>query len=254
MIWVDGRARKTYVGKADDPVAWLVHRSDQLATAHRRAADEATRQDLEAYSKIEGIIQLMASKAARFVWRQRDRVRRGRGVGQAIAIPENAMPKAAGTNAPVDVTKDDFDDLAARAAAGSEVALQELRLTLRDNPAIYRLLGNLAQHAQRALIGLVTGDSVIAREAAQLHANELRQDLLRDGDSPLERLLVDQVVVTWLDVYVQQIGLSQPHAKEGLHQRWVQRLDRAQKRHLAAVTALSEIRAYQLAVQTGAMT
>jgi hypothetical protein len=244
---VNGKVRKTYVGSLADPVASLVHRSDQLAMAHRRAAEEATRRDLEAYGRIEGVTRLLASKAARLVWRQRDRLRRGQDGGHAIATRETPMPKTAALlNAPIDVTKDDFDDLAARAAAGCEEALEVLRHTLLANPAVYRLLGNLAQHAQRALIRLVAGDSAVTREAAQFQANELRQDLLRDGDSPLERLVVDQVVTTWLDVYIQQLGLSQPHAKEGLRHRWEKQLDRAQKRHLAAVAALSEIRGYRL--------
>jgi hypothetical protein len=142
------------------------------------------------------------------------------------------------------VTRDEFEHLAARAAAGSEEALDEFRKVLRANPQVYRILGDLSQHARRCLIDLIAGGSLVARETALQRAEEVRQDLLAEGDSPLERLAVDQVVTTWLDSNLQQIGLSQDHRKETLRLRWEQRLDRAQRRHLAALTALAEVRAY----------
>lgn len=144
----------------------------------------------------------------------------------------------------IDITRDDFDHLVERATAGSPEALAELRATLRANRSMYRRLGDLSLHVQASLLELITRDSVVARESIDLNLEELRTSLQLDGNSPLEMLLVEQIVTTWLDWSFQQIAFSQGHATEEIARRREQRLERAQKRHLAAIQALNDIRAF----------
>ena len=49
-------------------------------------------------------------------------------------------------------------------------------------------------------------------------------------------------IATQLDLAIQQLGWTQPHTKEKFKLRWERRMDRAHKRHLAAVTTLAEFR------------
>jgi hypothetical protein len=246
----EGHVVKIYVGALSDQVVSILHRADQLSHAYQQGTREAAQQELDAYARLEPAIRLVAVKTSRLVWRQRDRRRRQ----HSDCHQQNASRKESNMRQPrdastteVQITRDDFEDVVARAAAGSDEAISDLRQVLRANPAIYQVLGDLSGHVQRCLVDLVAGGCVVAKEAIQLQAEELRRELLRDADSPLERLLADQIVTTWLDVNIQQIGLAQPHEKETHRQRWEQRFDRAQRRHLAAVTALAEVRGYRTA-------
>jgi hypothetical protein len=72
----------------------------------------------------------------------------------------------------------------------------------------------------------------------------MREEIAGKNSSPLEGLLSERVVVTWLEVqpfeaiYAQNIrNLTIPQAEH--HQK---RLSRAYRRHLSAVRALAQIR------------
>jgi hypothetical protein len=92
------------------------------------------------------------------------------------------------------------------------------------------------------LIEIIGADSVVTRVSLTMQIDELRGELDRKNTGPLERLLIEQVITTKLDLGVQQIGSAQRHDKETLRRRWERRMERAQKRHLAAVKALAEFR------------
>lgn len=141
----------------------------------------------------------------------------------------------------INLTRQEFDELVYRATGGSDHAVADLRDALRANPASYRLLGDLARHVQSCLIELITRDAVVAREALQLHMDELRESLLGDEPTPLQELVAEEVVASWLDLSFQRLGYSQQHPTEAIAKRREQRLERAQKRHLNAVRALAEL-------------
>jgi len=72
----------------------------------------------------------------------------------------------------------------------------------------------------------------------------MRKEIAGKNCSPLEQLLSERVVVTWLEVqffetlYAQNMpALTIPQAEH--HQK---RLDRAHRRHLSAIRALAQIR------------
>jgi hypothetical protein len=74
---------------------------------------------------------------------------------------------------------------------------------------------------------------------------DLRSQLLADSASPIERLLVGRVAVTWLALAVGEGVYHRPLAggldsfEEELH---LKRVERAQRRHLAAVKTLAQVR------------
>ena len=146
------------------------------------------------------------------------------------------------TEQELDVDRDAFDAVVERAAAGCPDAVAELRKLLKRNPAIYDRLGDLASHVQQCLLKLITGDSLLAQESLRLYVRDLRCRLGNPHDDPLQEFLVDQVITTWLDVHLQQIGFSQRRESKADTKHWQWQLDRAQKRHLAALKALAEVR------------
>jgi hypothetical protein len=129
------------------------------------------------------------------------------------------------------------------AKAGNPDALPELRGILDEFPEIWRHYGDLAKHTENKWIDLIAGDDACLRESVQRTCTELRTKLIEAGDSPLERLLIDRIIVSQLMVSffdcAVAVAIDAPESRTRfLHQQ----LDRAQKRHIEAMKALTEVR------------
>ena len=89
----------------------------------------------------------------------------------------------------------------------------------------------------------------MAKAAIVRRLDALRRELAGPIPTPLERLLVDRVVVGWLaaavaeGAYHQALERGVGHADDEFHQR---RVERAQRRYLAAAKALAQVRRLQL--------
>ena len=73
----------------------------------------------------------------------------------------------------------------------------------------------------------------------------MREEIAGENPSPLERLLAERIVATWLQIqlfegiYASGVSKGMPIARDGYHQK---RLDHAYRRHLSAIRALAQIR------------
>ncbi len=133
-----------------------------------------------------------------------------------------------------------------RADKGDREALAEVRRVYDALPELWRDAGDLAKQAELAWLTTTLGDQRTAREATERMAAELRRQLAGEEAPPLERLLAERAVVCWLQLnYVDSIlaqrlsggGLSRGQIE--MYQEW---LDRAQKRYLAALKTLAQVR------------
>jgi len=144
-----------------------------------------------------------------------------------------------------DAEDDDFRRLLGPAQEGDAKALAKLR-PLLDKAEVWDSLGNLARHVEEAWLNAITNSNKLVREGYQRRAAELRRELLAAGDSPLERVLIDRVVVTWLqashaDATYASLLTGDGHTwAEGKYRQ--DRQDRAHARHLKAVKALATVR------------
>lgn len=234
---------RRYLGLASDPVVMALTRLDQLTHAEQAAEREMKLEEAAAYANMEPVIRIVACWAKRLAWRFHDRMRKDDGVTRLNETGSKTITirSSNGTDT-MDISHDDFDDLVHRATAGDASALAELRQTLRENPLIYRRLGNLSALVQKSLIDSIAGKSLVAAEALKLKLAEMQDELGRTDRSLLENLLVDQVLNTWLDVAFVQVGLAQSQRKADA-QHWEKRLTRAQRRHLDAIKALAALQA-----------
>ena len=94
-------------------------------------------------------------------------------------------------------------------------------------------------------LDLLAGDDACVRESLFRRVDELRQEIVEAGtDTPLERLLTERIVASWLMTRFFDLALGQ--AAEGSrasHVRYLQQqLDRSQRRYVAAVKGLAELR------------
>ena len=142
--------------------------------------------------------------------------------------------------------------LMVRAHEGDEGTLPKLREILDGTPSLARKLLDPAKVAERSAVGLYASkDDLLAQEAIPRVLEEMRSELEGKDPTPLERLLVERVVATWLQVQCYETLYAQNATKMTMawgehHQR---RIDRAHNRHLSAVRALAQVRKMGPAVQ-----
>jgi|SRR5579884_2343270 len=137
----------------------------------------------------------------------------------------------------------ELQELLEKASKGDLKVLPELKKTFDEHPELVEQFGDLVQHAQDSLLILVAGSCLTAREAIARQALALRERLMKTATSELEKLLVDRVVISWIEVYHGDISLAQhllqvPGAAKTV-QAAQQRLDRAHARYLSAIKALT---------------
>ena len=129
-----------------------------------------------------------------------------------------------------------------RAQAGDPAVLPQLRELLDARPALWRRLGDLTGHVEEALLGLVAGRSVLARESVRRRMDELRAELAGPAASAVERLLVGRVVICWAQVHLADLEATQKAraGPQGAHAE--RRQSGAQARYLAALKMLTLVR------------
>ena len=133
--------------------------------------------------------------------------------------------------------------LSGRAQAGEPGADRELRAWLGRHPEVWRHLGDLAKHAEHAWLELIGGPDPMLKASVALRAAELRSELGGASPSPLERLLADRVVACWLQVHHADAVAAQAR-DQSLKQADCssKRQDRAHRRYLSAMGALTALR------------
>src|SRR5262249_34100112 len=137
----------------------------------------------------------------------------------------------------------ELKSLLERGNAGDVTVLPALKRAFDENPELAALLGNLVGHAERSVLALAAGPSLTAKEAIARMVADLRSRLVGTARSELEKLLVDRVCISWIEVYHGDVDLAQRLLQQP---DWLagtaaaqKRLDRAHARFLAAVKALA---------------
>jgi hypothetical protein len=134
-------------------------------------------------------------------------------------------------------------DLVDRARRGDESAMPALRTIFDERPEIVTWLGDLAVHAEEALLHLACGQDLGLAEAIRRRSAALKLELVGPSPTTIERLLAERVAITWVHLYWSEATAAQAMGVETNSTRQVafclERLDRAQRRHLAALGALA---------------
>ena len=138
------------------------------------------------------------------------------------------------------------DGLIRRAQAGDHSALPLLESPEHNSSEqlakLYRRTGDLSQCAIDAQINLIYGKDLIAKEGLRRKAIEMCEELMSEHPTPLEQVLIGEVVSCWVGVNIGcmmsaitlEDGLDKPLAKA-----WEKRHDRALMRFHRASQALA---------------
>jgi hypothetical protein len=132
-----------------------------------------------------------------------------------------------------------------QAEKGDKQVLPALRKLLDHCPALSACYGSLAQTAREALIKCIGGEKNLAvQECYTRMLDAMGQELSGPASSPLERLLVERIVMCWLHLYytealyvqnMQDLTLRQSE----FHQK---RITMAHNRYLSALRTLAQVR------------
>jgi len=129
-------------------------------------------------------------------------------------------------------------------------ARAELAALLRDDPAVWRAAGDMVEQAARSLIATVGRQSYAVRQSMTAGWEQLPRDLARPGYGELERLLVQQVAISWLYLSFVEYNYSAVLTDTTLTitrgDYWERRMGAAQQRYLRAVENLARVRRLQL--------
>jgi hypothetical protein len=134
---------------------------------------------------------------------------------------------------------DEVRETVERARTGDRHALPRLRELLDERPEIWRSYGDVSGHARGAWVALIAGDDLALAESTTRRADAMRAEIAGAAPTPLEALLADRVVATWLQLahaegMVAQAGASLKQASFA-----DRRLASVEKRHIAAISALT---------------
>jgi hypothetical protein len=144
-------------------------------------------------------------------------------------------------------------DLSDRAQAGDEEAALNIRKVLDDSPDLaWLFIKGPAKMAESAMIDEMTkGGDLASKEFLTHQLESMRIEVAGENPSPLERLLAERVVATWLQVQLFEglyaVGMKSGSRIQDDHRQ--KRLDRAHRRHLSAIRTLAQIRKLGPAVQ-----
>ena len=136
--------------------------------------------------------------------------------------------------------------LLGKAEKGDEDTVPEIRQILDERPDLAWQFVDVAQVAEEALIEKMSGEEDLAvKEIMRCQLKAMREEIAGENPSPLERLLAERVVATWLQIqlfeglYASGMSKSTTIAQDSYHQK---RLDQAYRRHLSAIRALAQMR------------
>lgn len=91
--------------------------------------------------------------------------------------------------------------LIARAKQGDAEVMPRLCEYLDNNPILWTQAGDLALQAQAAWINLIAGQDKHLKQCLARKVNELKLELSGTSASPLDSLLIERVVTTWLRIH-----------------------------------------------------
>jgi hypothetical protein len=178
-------------------------------------------------------------------WRKRRRRQEDQPV-TTIAAPAPASEKAAPE--PRTYTRSQIIEIQKR--ADRKNASTEDRAALRqlydDQPWLARYYGDLAAYAQRRLMEETISQMSIS-VAVQRQLDKLRADLGYADAPVLERMLIEQVALTWMRLQVAELAYTNViHSSEGYTfaraTHYERMLSASQARHMRAVETLARVR------------
>lgn len=133
--------------------------------------------------------------------------------------------------------------LSVQADQGDETARQRLGEAMADTSAIWQQAGDLAHMAEEEWLRLITGANAPFAESLHQQMTAMRKELRGPDPAPVEKLLVDRIVVCWLQAQYADLSYAQSTDVSLTQARFLlKRQETSHNRYLASLRALALIR------------
>src|SRR5215218_1497649 len=139
-----------------------------------------------------------------------------------------------------------LEELVEKAGKADKKPLPEIRKILEESPELAWRSMDYGKLAEWHFVERMTNDKDFgSKEILRRQLAAMREEIAGEVPSPLERLLAERVVATWLQIQLfdglYAAGMYQSTSvKQGSYQQ--KRLDRAHRNHLSAIRTLAQIR------------
>jgi hypothetical protein len=134
-------------------------------------------------------------------------------------------------------------ELIKRAKAGDPDILPDLRRVLDSHPEVWQSVADLARHAIDAQVNLAAGQDHMLRQSLGRQLDAMKQELGHGVAGPLERLLIDRVLVTWVQAwYADAMRTASTDVDLRQAQFLEARSARAHRAHMSAIKSLATVR------------
>lgn len=142
---------------------------------------------------------------------------------------------------------DAFQKLRVKANHGDPDARHRLIQFMNSNPWLWEKFGNAADHAERSVIEAMTQEEWLTTQCMRHEADAMRKRLLGPSPTPLERVAIERIVATWLQLQHAEMRCAEPPKDLGWAKYWLRRLEVSNKMYSSAVKSLALVREIQLA-------
>jgi len=159
-----------------------------------------------------------------------------------IAEQEIQIQKSSGHE--VEIVQDNLTQLVKRGMAGDREVLPAIRELLDRTPALWENAISLADQVERRWLQVLSGTDLVAQEVLGHQIALMKAQLAGPVPTPIEQLMVDRIIVCWLQVQQAELRAAERLGKSG----WVlsnmeeNRLDKVNRRFLTAVKSLAQVR------------
>jgi hypothetical protein len=152
----------------------------------------------------------------------------------------------------IPVTRQEIEQVIERARKGDESVYPVVARMLEFPHGINLFCGDLARNAMHEILHKAGGEDIGFKEAAKRKMELLRAELEGPNPSAVEKLLVERIVICWLQLYDADIRYYQAKDPSLAQADFLQRrMDRAHNRYLSALKTLATVRRLALPVLIG---
>lgn len=124
----------------------------------------------------------------------------------------------------------------------------ELREILKRMPDVAKQYGDLSQMVFNEVLHTCYDRQVLLREAIKQQGENLVEEFDYDRASPMEKLLIQQIVLNWLRYHETEMRwhmTSKDNPTIAQAEHWQRRLSMAQSRYLRAIETLARVKKLQ---------
>jgi len=136
-----------------------------------------------------------------------------------------------------------LDSKMKQANSGDKKAISWLRDFLSRNPHVWQRIGDLAAVAERAWTDMIANGDALSAQAIRRQLEAMRIELSEGSSTIMERLMVDSILATWLEVtFLRSLDANGRDRSVTQASLLIKRQESAQKRHHAALKDLMAFR------------